>query len=470
MKRIFALFSLLFAFSLAQAQLRGLPDFTELAEKQGPAVVNISITQTTRTQAQGTPFPFDPNDPAFELFKRFFPRPPGGAEPREFENKSLGSGFIISSDGYILTNAHVVDAADEVTVRLTDKREFKAKIIGADKRTDVALIKIEANGLPAVKLADVSQLKVGEWVVAIGSPFGFENSLTAGIVSAKGRSLPQENYVPFIQTDVAINPGNSGGPLFNMKGEVVGINSQIYSRSGGYMGLSFAIPIDVAMEIQQQLRSTGKVSRGRLGVVIQEVSKELGESLGLSRPIGAVINAVDRDGPADKAGIEAGDVVLKFDNKVVTNSADLPRMVAASKPGTRATLQIWRKGKLRDMTVTIGQMVEEKTVVRSTRSSRAPEQAANRLGLVVSELTLEQRRELRLEGGLVIEEIRNGVSARSDLRQGDVIVAVISKGATTEVRTVEQLNKLLQSFDKGANVTLLIRRGDMQTFVTIRGL
>ena len=469
MKRFFALFSLLFVFGLAQAQMRGLPDFTELAEKQGPAVVNISTTQVTRGQTQALPFPMDPNDPAFELFKRFFPRMPGGTEPREFENKSLGSGFIISSDGYLLTNAHVVDGADEVTVRLTDKREFKAKTIGADKRTDVALLKIEASGLPAVKLADVSQLKVGEWVIAIGSPFGFDNSLTAGIVSAKGRSLPQENYVPFIHTDVAINPGNSGGPLFNMKGEVVGINSQIYSRSGGYMGLSFAIPIDVAMEIQQQLRSTGKVSRGRLGVVIQEVSKELAESLGLSRPMGAVINSVERDGPAEKAGIEAGDVILKFDGKVVNNSADLPRMVAVTKPGSRATVQIWRKGKVRDVAVLVGQIVEEKSAVRSARGNRAPEQAANRLGLVVSELTPEQRREMRLEGGLLIDEVRSA-SARADLRQGDIIIAVISKGATTEVRSVDQLNRLLATFDKAASVTLLIRRGEMQTFVTIKGL
>jgi serine protease Do len=281
MKRFFALFSLLFVFGFAQAQMRGLPDFTELAEKQGLAVVNISTTQTTRAQTQGCPSPWTRTTLRLNCSSDFFRAFRVGWNRANFENKSLGSGFIISGDGYILTNAHVVDGADEVTVRLTDKREFKARIIGADKRTDVALIKIEAGGLPVVKLADVSQLKVGEWVVAIGSPFGFDNSLTAGIVSAKGRSLPQENYVPFIQTDVAINPGNSGGPLFNMKGEVVGINSQIYSRSGGYMGLSFAIPIDVAMEIQQQLRSTGKVSRGRLGVVIQEVSKELAESLGL---------------------------------------------------------------------------------------------------------------------------------------------------------------------------------------------
>ncbi|QRM19737.1 Do family serine endopeptidase [Dechloromonas sp. TW-R-39-2] len=469
MKRFMVLISLCLFFSLASAQSRGLPDFSELAEKQGPAVVNISTTQVARN-AQATPFPFDESDPAFEFFKRFIPRAPGGNAPREFENKSLGSGFVISADGHILTNAHVVDGADEVTVRLTDKREFKAKIIGADKRTDVALIKIEASNLPVVKLADPAQLKVGEWVVAIGSPFGFDNSVTAGIVSAKGRSLPQENYVPFIQTDVAINPGNSGGPLFNMRGEVVGINSQIYSRSGGYMGVSFAIPIDVAMDVQHQLRASGKVSRGRLGVVIQEVSKELADSLGLSKPMGAVVNAVEKGGPADKAGLEAGDVILRFEGKVIGNSADLPRMVGATRPGTRSVLQVWRKGATRDIPVVVGEMADEKQAAsRPQRGIKPAEQAANRLGLVVSELTPEQKRELKLQSGLLIEDIR-GAGARSELRAGDIIVALISKGATTEARTVEQFNKLLAQFEKGSNVTLLIRRGEMQTFVTIKGL
>ena len=471
MKRFAAILSFWFISTLAFAQTRGLPDFTELAEKQGPAVVNISTTQVVRNQAQAMPFPFDENDPAFEFFKRFMPRVPGGnAPPRDFENKSLGSGFIISSDGYILTNAHVVDGADEVTVRLTDKREYKAKTIGADKRTDVALIKIEASGLPAVKLADISQLKVGEWVVAIGSPFGFDNSVTAGIVSAKGRSLPQENYVPFIQTDVAINPGNSGGPLFNMRGEVVGINSQIYSRSGGYMGVSFAIPIDVAMEIQQQLRASGKVSRGRLGVVIQEVSKELADSLGLSKPMGAVVNAVEKSGPADKAGIEPGDVILKFDGKAINSSGDLPRLVGATRPGTRSVLHIWRKGANRDMPITVGEIVDDKQAsARQPRSGKPAEQAANRLGLVVSELTADQRKELKIAGGLLIEDVR-GTGSRTDLRSGDIILALISKGATTEIKTVEQFNRLLSQFEKGSNVTLLVRRGEMQTFVTIKGL
>jgi serine protease Do len=469
MKRFLALLSFLLISSIAVAQTRGLPDFTELAERQGPAVVNISTTQVTRG-SQAMPFPFDENDPAFEFFKRFMPRNHGGTTPREFENKSLGSGFIISGDGYILTNAHVVDGADEVTVRLTDKREFKAKTIGADKRTDVALLKIEASGLPVVKLGEPTQLKVGEWVVAIGSPFGFDNSVTAGIVSAKGRSLPQENYVPFIQTDVAINPGNSGGPLFNMRGEVVGINSQIYSRSGGYMGVSFAIPIDVAMEIQNQLRASGKVSRGRLGVVIQEVSKELADSLALGKPMGAVVNAVEKGGPADKAGLEPGDVILKFDGKPINASADLPRLVAATKPGTRSTIQVWRKGATRDIAVTVGEMTDEKTASnRPARGSKSPEQQANRLGLVLSELTADQKRDLKMSSGLLVEDVR-GTTSRADLRQGDIIVALISKGATTEVKTVDQFNKLLAQFEKGSNVTLLIRRGEMQTFVTIKGL
>ena len=469
MKRFLALFSFLLISSITVGQTRGLPDFTELAEKQGPAVVNISTTQVTRG-SQSMPFPFDENDPAFEFFKRFMPRNNGGTTPREFENKSLGSGFIISGDGYILTNAHVVDGADEVTVRLTDKRKFKAKTIGADKRTDVALLKIEASGLPVVKLGEPAQLKVGEWVVAIGSPFGFDNSVTAGIVSAKGRSLPQENYVPFIQTDVAINPGNSGGPLFNMRGEVVGINSQIYSRSGGYMGVSFAIPIDVAMEIQNQLRASGKVSRGRLGVVIQEVSKELADSLALGKPMGAVVNAVEKGGPAEKAGLEPGDVILKFDGKPINASADLPRLVAATKPGTRSTIQVWRKGATRDIAVTVGEMTDEKAAAnRPTRGGKQPEQQANRLGLVLNELTADQKRELKMSSGLLVEDVR-GTTSRADLRPGDIIVALISKGATTEVKTVDQFNKLLAQFEKGSNVTLLIRRGEMQTFVTIKGL
>jgi serine protease Do len=463
-----AFFFVLFSLA-ALAQNKGLPDFTELVERQGPAVVNISTTQLLRSNGQAIqPFQLDEDDPMFDFFRRFVPRPPGApGVPREFQSRSLGSGFIISSDGYILTNAHVVDSADEIVVRLTDKRELKAKVIGADKRTDVALIKIDAANLPVVRMGDPSLLKVGEWVLAIGSPFGFDNSVTAGIVSAKGRSLPQENFVPFIQTDVAINPGNSGGPLFNMKGEVVGINSQIYSRSGGFMGISFAIPIDVAMEVQTQLKIGGKVSRGRIGVVIQEVTRELAESFGLSKAQGAIVNAVESGGPADKAGVEAGDVIVKFDGKPVISANDLPRIVGASKPGAKIAVQVWRKGTTRELTVVIGELADE--TVRSARSQRPVEKKANRLGLVVSELGREQQRDLKVRGGLLVEEVR-GTTARTDLRRGDIILALIARGETIEIKGVEQFNTLLAQFDKGANITLLVRRGELQTFVTIKGL
>lgn len=474
MKQIVTAFFIAFISLTAQAQNRALPDFTELVEKQGPAVVNISTTQVVRGFGRGVqPFPFDEDDPTSDFFRRFFPRQPGmpGAPgvPREFESRSLGSGFIISADGFILTNAHLVESADEIFVRLTDKREFKAKVIGSDKRTDVALIKIVATNLPTVRLGDPEILRVGEWVVAIGSPFGFDNSVTAGIISAKGRSLPQENFVPFLQTDVAINPGNSGGPLFNMKGEVVGINSQIYSRSGGFMGISFAIPIDVAMDIQNQLRVSGRIRRGRIGVVIQEVTKELAESFGLSKPQGAVVNAVERGGPADKAGVEPGDVILKFDGKPVVNSGDLPRIVGSSKPGASAPMQVWRKGSVRDLTVVVGETPEEKAMARNGKNPRSTEQAANRLGLVVSELSPERQRELRISGGLLVEDVRGNV-VRADLQPGDIILALIARGESSEIRSVDQFNKLLAQFDKASTITLLVKRGELQTFITIKGL
>lgn len=474
MKQLVTAFFIAFISLTAQAQNRALPDFTELVEKQGPAVVNISTTQVVRGFGRGVqPFPFEEDDPTSDFFRRFFPRQPGmpgtPGVPREFESRSLGSGFIISADGFILTNAHLVESADEIFVRLTDKREFKAKVIGSDKRTDVALIKIVATNLPTVRLGDPEILRVGEWVVAIGSPFGFDNSVTAGIISAKGRSLPQENFVPFLQTDVAINPGNSGGPLFNMKGEVVGINSQIYSRSGGFMGISFAIPIDVAMDIQNQLRVSGRIRRGRIGVVIQEVTKELAESFGLSKPQGAVVNAVERGGPADKAGVEPGDVILKFDGKPVVNSGDLPRIVGSSKPGASAPMQVWRKGSVRDLTVVVGETPEEKAMARNGKNPRSTEQAANRLGLVVSELSPERQRELRISGGLLVEDVRGNV-VRADLQPGDIILALIARGESSEIRSVDQFNKLLALFDKASTITLLVKRGELQTFITIKGL
>lgn len=463
-------FSLLAPLPAAAQTRQSLPDFADLAEKQGAAVVNISTTQIVRQNRVMPGIPFDESDPMFELFRRFFPQQPRqGQAPREYQNHSLGSGFIISADGYVMTNAHVVDGADEVTVKLNDKREFRATIVGADKRTDVALLKIEARDLPTVKLGDPARLRVGEWVVAIGSPFGFDNSVTAGIVSAKGRSLPDETYVPFIQTDVAINPGNSGGPLFNLQGEVVGVNSQIYSRTGGYMGLAFAIPIDVAMDIQQQLRAHGKVSRGRIGVSIQEVSKELAESFGLSKATGVLISAVEPGSPAEKGGLESGDVILKFDGKTISAASDLPRLVGNTRPGAKVAVEVWRRGASRTLSLVVGEMKEEKVAQRNSKRSGKPTEpaAANRLGLVLSELSPEQRRELKINGGVLVEDIRNA-TGRNDLRPGDIILAATIKGVLTEVASVEQFAKLLTPVEKGGMVTLLIRRGENQTFISLK--
>ena len=455
-----------------QAYARDLPDFTELVEKQGATVVNISTTQVIKGRRGGPQFPFDGDDATQELLRRFFPGqiPNHPGVPQEFKNRSLGSGFIVSADGHILTNAHVVDGADEVLVKLTDKREFKAKVLGADKRTDVALIKIEASNLPVARLGDSVKLKVGEWVVAIGSPFGFENTVTAGIVSAKGRSLAHENYVPFIQTDVAINPGNSGGPLFNLKGEVIGINSQIYSRSGGSMGLSFAIPIDLAIDIQNQLKAKGKVSRGRLGIGIQEVSKELAESFNLGKPQGALVASVEKGSAADKAGIEVGDIILKFDGRVVNESADLPRMVGSTRPGNKSVVQVWRKGTTRDLGVTVGELADEddnKTRLAGRSGKSAEPQAANRLGLVLAVPTAEQKRALGIQHGLIVEDVKNG-GARSELRSGDIILSAIVKGSQTDIKSLAQFNDMLQGVEKGGAMTLLVRRGDSQTFITLK--
>ena len=445
------------------AQSRGLPDFVDLAEKQSPSVVNISTVQNGRGKATNG-FPMDPTDPAFEIFRRFFPQPPGGMQQQP-ENRSLGSGFIISADGYVMTNAHVIEGADEVNVKLLDKREFRAKVIGADKRTDVALLTIDANGLPAVRLGDSNALKPGEWVVAIGSPFGFEHSVTAGIVSAKGRALPQENYVPFIQTDVAINPGNSGGPLFNLRGEVIGINSQIFSRSGGFMGISFAIPIDLAMDIQQQLRSRGRASHGRMGVSIQEVTREVAEAFGLPKAGGALVNSIEPNGPAARAGIEPGDVIMRFDGKPVTASSDLPRMVGLLKPGTKAMVELWRKGQTRTVTVTIGEFQDERMATNKPASRGVGEATNSRLGIAVSDLSAEQKQQMRLNAGILVVDIRPG--SRIDLRPGDVILAVTAKGDTQDIRTVQQFNQLIGQLDGRTPATLLIRRSNVQIFVPI---
>jgi serine protease Do len=459
----------------AAAQVRELPDFTRLVEEQGNAVVNISTTQAVRRPGPGAvpQVPGIEDEEVLEFFRRFIPRQPGpgqgpGQGPRP-ESRSLGSGFIISADGYILTNAHVVEGADEINVKLTDKREYKAKVIGADRRTDVALIKIEGSGLPVVKFGDPNKLKVGEWVVAIGSPFGFENTVTAGIVSAKGRSLPQENFVPFLQTDVAINPGNSGGPLFNMRGEVVGVNSQIYSRTGGFMGLSFAIPADVALDIQKQLREKGRVSRGRIGVVIQEVTRDLATSFGLERPRGALVNSVEKGSPADKAGIEATDIILSYEGKPVEASSDLPRLVGATRPGSQASIELWRKGQTRKLNITVGELQEDRVASRDTpRAKPQAEVPANRLGIVVAELTPEQKSQMKLSNGLVVTEVRP--DAKAEVRKGDVLLMLVHKGQHIELKSVEQFNKLLAGLDKNAVITLQVRRGESMAFVTISGL
>ena len=448
-----------------------LPDFTRLVDEQGNAVVNISTTQAIRRSALPQ-VPGIEDEEIQEFFRRFIPRQQPGPQapgPRS-ESRSLGSGFIITHDGYILTNAHVVEGADEINVKFTDKREYKAKVVGADKRTDVALIKIDGgSSLPVVKFGDPGKLKVGEWVVAIGAPFGFENSVTAGIVSAKGRSLPQENFVPFIQTDVAINPGNSGGPLFNMRGEVIGINSQIYSRTGGFMGLSFAIPIDVALDVQKQLKEKGRVARGRIGVVIQEVTRDLATSFGLDRARGALVNSVEKGSPADKAGVEATDIILAFDGKKVESSSDLPRIVGSTRPGTNSAVEVWRKGGRRTLNLTVGELQEDR-VAENDRPRAKPqaEAPANRLGIVVTELSAEQKKGLGVDHGLVVTEVRP--EAKADVRKNDVLLMLVHKGQQTELKSVEQFNRLLSGLEKNAVITLQVRRGETTAFVTVSGL
>jgi serine protease Do len=448
---------LLTAFFIPAGYAAGLPDFTALVEKQGPAVVNISTTQHIVEQG----FPNLPEgDPFFEFFKRFSPQ-----MPRDQELQSLGSGFILSSDGYIMTNAHVIDHADKITVRLTDKREFKAKVIGVDKRTDVALLKIDAVNLPKVTVGDPDKLKVGEWVVAIGSPFGFDSSVTAGIVSAKGRSLPQDNFVPFIQTDVAINPGNSGGPLFNMNGEVVGINSQIYTRSGGSMGLSFAIPIDVATQVVDQLRTKGSVTRGRIGVTIQEVTSELAESFGLSKPNGALVSSVEKGEPADKAGIETSDVILKFDGKPVTNSYDLPRLVAAARPGSKVVVDLWHKGAAKQVTVIVAKMPEDGKLAATIKGgANEAGKLIARLGIALSELSGEQLAELQISSGLLVEDVKGQAARAAGLQRGDVLLAI----GNISLHSLNQLEGIIKQVPKGRNVALLVRRGEVASYMAIK--
>ncbi|CAG0124222.1 serine protease Do [Rhodocyclaceae bacterium] len=435
-----------------------LPNFTALVKKEGPAVINISTTQKTRFR--GAPFHdfpgLSPDDPFYEFFRRFAP---GGQLPREFRSQSLGSGFIISRDGYILTNAHLVEDADEVTVRLTDKREFKAKVVGADKRSDVAVLKISATDLPIVSIGDSSKLEVGEWVVAIGSPFGFTNSVSQGIVSAKGRSLPGEKIVPFIQTDVPINPGNSGGPLFNMNGEVVGVNSQIYSRSGGYMGLSFAIPIDLAMKVKDELLKHGAVRRGRLGVSIQDVTQEHAKSFDLAKASGALITWVEKEGPADRAGLEIGDIILKFDGKDLASADDLVRAVAEAAPGSSVKLQIWRNGTAREVTVKLGEAEIDRAAQAERPQAKAVE--AGHLGLALRELSRDERQELHTDGFLEVEAVE-GVAAESGIRPGDIIIAVNSQ----RVSSIEQFRAARAK--AGKNVSLLVERDGGRIFIPLK--
>jgi serine protease Do len=444
-----------------------LPDFTELVEKVGPAVVNIrTLERAGNGTATGGP-EIDPN--IEEFFRRFGIPLPGRPDPRrgdredEPRQRGVGSGFILSADGYIMTNAHVVEDADEVIVTLTDKREFKARIVGSDRRTDVAVVKVDAAGLPSVKIGDVNRLKVGEWVLAIGSPFGLDNTVTAGIVSAKQRDTG--DYLPFIQTDVAINPGNSGGPLLNLRGEVVGINSQIYSRSGGFMGISFAIPIDEAMNVADQLRTTGRVIRGRIGVEIAPVTKEVAEAIGLGKPAGALVRSVEPGGPADKAGVEAGDIIVKVDGKGVSKSGDLPRIIGGTKPGTTSTLQVFRRGSTRDLTVTVGEFPADRPAREARSSSPTPAvPARTALGLGVVDLTEAQRRELDVRGGVRVESVE-GAAARAGIQVGDVILQI----GNTQVTDSAQFVSLAGKAEKErSTVSVLVRRGNWVNYLLIR--
>jgi serine protease Do len=442
---------------------RALPDFSPLVEKYGPAVVNVEVVEKQQ-QSGGAPG-LSPNDPFFDFFRRFgIPGPdqqPRGNQPPV---RGAGSGFIVSSDGYILTNTHVVANADEVTVRLTDRREFPAKVIGADERTDVAVIKINANNLPTVRLGDPSRIKPGQWVLAIGSPFGFENSATAGIISATSRSLPSDNYVPFIQTDVAVNPGNSGGPLFNLSGEVIGINSQIFSRTGGYMGVSFAIPIDVARNVEDQLIRTGRVVRGRIGVTIQDVNAQLAESFGLDRPRGALVSSVEKDGPASKAGLMPGDVILAVNGKPIEHYGELSGSIAAMKPGSDATLQVWRSGKQEGVNVKIAELKEQQQTAANmpgNKPNARQTDQATQLGLTVRQLEPQEKEQAQTTGTLVVEDV-TGPAASAGVQPGDIILGINGK----RVKTSKELQDAAKA--SGKNVALLIQRDEAQIFVPLR--
>jgi serine protease Do len=448
-----------------------LPDFSVLVERVSPAVVNIRTSARVSAAAQGGAPELDENDPFYEFFRRFFPpgqapQPRPGPAPRGPRGdrevpRGVGSGFIISNDGYLMTNHHVVDGADEITVTMPDRREFKGRLIGSDRRTDVALVKIEATGLPTLTIGDPGRLKVGEWVIAIGSPFGLDSTVTAGIVSAKARETG--DFLPFIQTDVAVNPGNSGGPLINMRGEVVGINSQIFTTSGAFAGISFAIPMDEAMRVQEQLRAQGRVIRGRIGVEIAEVTKDVADAIGLQKPQGALVRRVEPDGPASNAGVEAGDVILRFDGKAVDRSIDLPRLVGATRPGSRSTMTVWRKGGQRDLQVTIVELQEPRQTARRGDAPARPAVPANALGLSVSDVPADKLKELKLRGAVQVDAV-DGPAARAGVRPADLIVALNN----VDVVNVKQFNDLVAKLDPKRNAALLVRRGDQATFVIIR--
>nr|WP_079226742.1 DegQ family serine endoprotease [Pseudomonas putida] len=451
----------------AQAE-EALPDFTTLVEQASPAVVNISTKQKLPDRVASGQMPdLEGLPPMFrEFFERNMPQQPRSPRgDRQREAMSLGSGFIISSDGYVLTNNHVVADADEIIVRLSDRSELQAKLIGTDPRTDVALLKVEGKNLPTVKLGDSEKLKVGEWVLAIGSPFGFDHSVTKGIVSAKGRTLPNDTYVPFIQTDVAINPGNSGGPLFNMKGEVVGINSQIFTRSGGFMGLSFAIPIDVAIDVSNQLKKDGKVSRGWLGVVIQEVNKDLAESFGLDKPAGALVAQVLENGPAAKGGLQVGDVILSMNGQPIVMSADLPHLVGSLKDGEKAKLEIIRNGKRQTLDVAVGPMPDDDAdIAAGSGPEGGAERNSNRLGVSVSDLTAEQKKTLELKGGVVIKEVQDGPAAMIGLRPGDVISHLNNQA----VASAKQFTEIAKDLPKNRSVSMRVLRQGRASFITFK--
>jgi serine protease Do len=462
--------------AVAAPAVAGLPDFADIVDRTGPGVVNIRTTERVKT---GQPQAGADDEEMQEFFRRFFgvpmprqqqpntpntPRPnpnrKGGSAQQEEVPRGVGSGFIISADGYIMTNAHVVEGASDVYVTLTDKREFKAKIIGSDTRTDVALLKIDGNSLPRLVIGDSDKIRAGEWVLAIGSPFGLENTVTAGIISAKARDTG--DYLPLIQTDVAVNPGNSGGPLINLKGEVIGINSQIYSRSGGFMGISFAVPIDEALRVSDQLKASGRVTRGRIGVQIGEVTKDVAESLGLAKAQGALVQRIEPGGPAEKGGLEAGDIILKFNGVAIEKPSDLPRMVGGTKPGSRATVNIWRKGSARDIAVTVVEIEADKP---AKVEEKKPKQEAtpNSLGLVVSDLTDAQKKELKVDSGVLVESAV-GVAAAAGLRAGDVVQRLND----VDVKDAKQFNGLVAKLDPKKRAAVLVRRGDSSQFVPLR--